>query len=93
VSCLHYGKPRAGRDGLGTAFWCLTSVLMCIHQLDVLELREIKAEMEINILLWDMRTYGLMEDYYRQASEKQVEFILSEDLLGSAGRFLSQPNR
>jgi len=31
--------------------------------------------MEICILFRDMRTYGLMEDFYREASEKDVKFI------------------
>ena len=31
--------------------------------------------MEIYILYRDMRTYGLMEDYYREAAEREVKFI------------------
>lgn len=40
-----------------------------------LKLKEINPEMDIHILFRDMRTYGLREDAYREASEKNVKFI------------------
>jgi heterodisulfide reductase subunit A len=51
----------------------------CSHAIkNGLKLKEIKPEMDIYILFRDMRTYGLMEDYYREASNKDVKFILYE---------------
>jgi heterodisulfide reductase subunit A len=51
----------------------------CSHAIkNALKLKEIHPEMDIYILFRDMRTYGLMEDYYREASEKDVKFILYE---------------
>jgi heterodisulfide reductase subunit A len=43
-----------------------------------LKLKEIKPEMDIYIFFRDMRTYGFREDYYREASEKDVKFIRYE---------------
>jgi len=40
-----------------------------------LKLKEINPEIDIHILFRDMRTYGLREDFYREASEKDVKFI------------------
>ena len=45
---------------------------------NALKLKEINPEMDIYILFRDMRTYGFREDYYREASEKDVKFILYE---------------
>jgi heterodisulfide reductase subunit A len=42
---------------------------------NALKLKEMNPEMEIYILYRDMRTYGLMEDYYREAAEQEVKFI------------------
>ena len=42
---------------------------------NALKLKEINPEMDIYVLFRDMRTYGLMEDYYREASSKEVKFI------------------
>ena len=42
------------------------------------KLKEINPEMEIQIIFRDMRTYGLKETYYREASEKNVKFIRYE---------------
>jgi len=42
---------------------------------NALKLKEIHPEMEITILFRDMRTYGFSEDFYREASEKDVRFI------------------
>ena len=45
---------------------------------NALKLKEINPDLDIYILFRDMRTYGLMEDYYREASEKDVKFIRYE---------------
>jgi len=45
---------------------------------NTLKLKEINPKMDIYILFRDMRTYGFMEDYYREASEKDVKFIRYE---------------
>ena len=45
---------------------------------NALKLKELNPEMDIYILFRDMRTYGMMEDYYRQASENDVKFIRYE---------------
>jgi len=42
---------------------------------NALKLKEINPEMDIYILFRDMRTYGFREDYYRDASNKDVKFI------------------
>ncbi|MFZ7112383.1 MAG: FAD-dependent oxidoreductase [Desulfatiglandales bacterium] len=42
---------------------------------NALKLKELNPEMEIYVLYRDMRTYGFKEDYYRDASEKDVKFI------------------
>ena len=45
---------------------------------NALKLKEINPEMDIYILFRDMRTYGFKEDYYREASNKDVKFIRYE---------------
>jgi heterodisulfide reductase subunit A len=45
---------------------------------DALKLKEINPQMDIYILFRDMRTYGFSEDYYREASDKDVKFIRYE---------------
>ena len=45
---------------------------------NALKLKEINPEMDIYILFRDMRTYGLKEDYYREAASKDVRFIRYE---------------
>ncbi|MFZ7111722.1 MAG: CoB--CoM heterodisulfide reductase iron-sulfur subunit A family protein, partial [Desulfatiglandales bacterium] len=42
---------------------------------NALKLKELNPQMDIHILFRDMRTYGFYEDYYREASEKDVKFI------------------
>jgi len=42
---------------------------------NALKLKELNPRMDITILFRDMRTYGFKEDYYREASEKDVKFI------------------
>jgi heterodisulfide reductase subunit A len=51
----------------------------CSHAIkNALNLKKINPEVDITLLFRDMRTYGLMEDYYREASEKDVKFIQYE---------------
>jgi heterodisulfide reductase subunit A len=45
---------------------------------NALKLKEINPEMDIYILFRDMRTYGFREDYYREASDKDIKFIRYE---------------
>ena len=45
---------------------------------NALKLKEINPQMDIYILYRDMRTYGFSEDYYREASNKDVKFIRYE---------------
>jgi heterodisulfide reductase subunit A len=50
--------------------------ICCSHAIkNALKLKEMSPEMDIYILFRDIRTYGLLEDYYREASEKDVKFI------------------
>ncbi len=52
------------------------SRVCCGHSVkNALKLKEINPDMDITILFRDMRTYGFREDYYREASEKDVKFI------------------
>ncbi|MFP4088131.1 MAG: CoB--CoM heterodisulfide reductase iron-sulfur subunit A family protein, partial [Desulfobacteraceae bacterium] len=51
----------------------------CSHAIkNALNLKVINPEVDIYILFRDMRTYGLLEDYYREASEQDVKFIQYE---------------
>ncbi len=45
---------------------------------NALKLKEINPRMDIYILFRDMRTYGFMEDDYREASNRDVRFIRYE---------------
>ena len=45
---------------------------------NALKLKEMNPKMDIYILFRDMRTYGFIEDYYREASDKEVKFIRYE---------------
>jgi len=45
---------------------------------NALKLKGINPGMDIIILFRDIRTYGFMEDYYLEASEKEVKFIRYE---------------
>jgi len=52
------------------------SRVCCSHAVkNALGLKKVNPEMDIYILFRDMRTYGFSEDYYREASEKDVKFI------------------
>ena len=55
------------------------SRVCCSHSIkNALKLKEINPEMDITILFRDMRTYGFKEDYYREASDKDIKFIRYE---------------
>ena len=55
------------------------SRVCCSHAVkNALKLKEMNPETDIYILFRDMRTYGLREDYYREASDKHVKFIRYE---------------
>lgn len=45
---------------------------------NALHLREINPEMDIYVLFRDVRTYGLNEDHYREAADKNIRFIRYE---------------
>jgi heterodisulfide reductase subunit A2 len=45
---------------------------------NALKLKEINPETDIYILFRDMRTYGFNEEYYREASNKDIKFIRYE---------------
>jgi heterodisulfide reductase subunit A2 len=45
---------------------------------NALELKKKNPQMNVSILFRDMRTYGFKEDFYREASEKDVKFIRYE---------------
>ena len=52
------------------------SRVCCSHAVkNALKLKAINPEMDVTILFRDMRTYGFAEDYYREASHKDVRFI------------------
>ncbi|MFA4835470.1 MAG: CoB--CoM heterodisulfide reductase iron-sulfur subunit A family protein, partial [Dehalococcoidia bacterium] len=42
---------------------------------NALKLKEMNPQMEVYVIHRDIRTYGLKEDYYREASEREVKFI------------------
>ena len=51
----------------------------CSHSVkNALKLKELNPEIDIYILFRDMRTYGFREDFYREASEKDVKFVRYE---------------
>ena len=55
------------------------SRVCCSHAVkNALKLKKLNPDMQIYILFRDMRTYGLREDYYREACEKDVRFIRYE---------------
>ena len=55
------------------------SRVCCSHSVkNALKLKEINPDIDIHILFRDIRTYGFREDYYREASEKDVKFIRYE---------------
>ena len=69
IQCV--GCRQADRD------YCAR--VCCSHAIkNALKLKAINPGMDIYILFRDIRTYGLMEDYYREASERDVKFIRYE---------------
>ncbi|MEM3162384.1 MAG: CoB--CoM heterodisulfide reductase iron-sulfur subunit A family protein [Candidatus Bathyarchaeia archaeon] len=46
---------------------------------NALKIKEVDPEAEVYVLYKDLRTYGLMEEYYREAAEKGVLFINYND--------------
>ncbi len=55
------------------------SRVCCSHAVkNALKMKERHPETDIYILYRDMRTYGFKEDYYREASERDVKFIRYE---------------
>jgi heterodisulfide reductase subunit A len=46
---------------------------------NALRIKEKNPDAEIYVLFKDMRTYGFREDYYAEASDKGVKFILYDD--------------
>ena len=53
--------------------------ICCTHAIkNALKLKEKNPLMDIYVLFRDMRTYGYAEDYYREASEKDVKFVRYE---------------
>nr|WP_244086085.1 CoB--CoM heterodisulfide reductase iron-sulfur subunit A family protein [Desulforhabdus sp. TSK] len=55
------------------------SRICCGHSIkNALELKELRPEMDIHVFYRDIMTYGMAEDYYREASEKDVKFIRYE---------------
>lgn len=46
---------------------------------NAIEIKERNPDCEIHILYKDIRTYGLMEDYYKKASDLGVRFLRFED--------------
>jgi heterodisulfide reductase subunit A2 len=52
------------------------SRVCCSHAIkNALALKARKPEMNVYVLFRDMRTYGLKEDYYREAADKGVVFV------------------
>jgi heterodisulfide reductase subunit A2 len=55
------------------------SRVCCSHAVkNALKLKDINPQMDVYVLFRDMRTYGFNEDYYREASNKDVKFIRYE---------------
>jgi len=68
---LCVGSRQEGRN------YC--SRICCSHSIkNALKLKEINPQMDIYILFRDIRTYGFMEDYYREAANKDIKFIRYE---------------
>jgi heterodisulfide reductase subunit A len=52
------------------------SRVCCSHAVkNALQLKKLNPETEVYILYRDMRTYGLKEDYYREAADRGVRFV------------------
>ncbi|MCP4754739.1 MAG: FAD-dependent oxidoreductase [Proteobacteria bacterium] len=46
---------------------------------NAMSLKAVRPDVEIYVLYRDMRTYGLMEEYYREARDKNIRFIRFEE--------------
>ncbi len=69
IQCV--GCRQADRD------YCAR--VCCSHAIkNALKLKELNPQMDITIVFRDIRTYGFSEDYYREASNKDVKFIRFE---------------
>ncbi len=66
VGCREEERPHCSRV-------CCSQAIKC-----ALQLKELDPGKDITILFRDMRTYGLQEDYYREAAAKGVRFIRYE---------------
>ena len=64
VGCRNEDKTYCSRVCCGQALKC------------ALKLKELNPQMDVYILYRDMRAYGLKEDYYREAANRGVRFIL-----------------
>ncbi|UCH84575.1 MAG: CoB--CoM heterodisulfide reductase iron-sulfur subunit A family protein, partial [Candidatus Latescibacterota bacterium] len=94
ITHLELGEKIAGRDDTVTQAESLVMIqcvgcrnedrdycsrVCCSHAIkNALHLKELDPDMTIYILFRDMRTYGLKEDYYREAADKGVNFIQFE---------------
>jgi heterodisulfide reductase subunit A len=82
---ITHGNPQMANAGTLVMILCVGSrdserpycSRVCCGQAikNALKLKEINPEVEIYVLYRDMRTYGLMEDYYQQAADREVKFI------------------
>jgi heterodisulfide reductase subunit A len=55
------------------------SRICCSHSIkNALKLKELNPQADIYILFRDIRTYGFREDYYREASNRDIKFIRYE---------------
>jgi heterodisulfide reductase subunit A len=69
IQCV--GCRQADRD------YCAR--ICCSHAIkNALKLKKINPAMDITILFRDIRTYGISEDYYREASNNDVKFVRYE---------------
>jgi heterodisulfide reductase subunit A len=69
IQCV--GCRQADRD------YCAR--ICCSHAIkNALKLKKINPAMDIAILFRDIRTYGISEDYYREASNNDVKFVRYE---------------
>jgi heterodisulfide reductase subunit A len=58
--------------------WC--SRTCCSEAVkNALKIKEVKSDAKIYVLYKDIRTFGFREDYYREASEKGIQFIRYDD--------------
>jgi heterodisulfide reductase subunit A len=63
VGCREEARPHCSRICCGQAMKC------------ALQAKSLNSSMDVYVLYRDMRTYGLTEDYYREAAGKGVTFV------------------